>query len=173
MRLKTVVILSNLVFMLVSCATNNSRILSSKSGKVNLPNVQKFNLPGGNTSNWRYLGTTDDNLIANEINDSSIESNRDGSYKYQDRKTIVNPDLFTYSPQQPRYKFALGMWLMDCSNRQYLLLKMSIYDRLGNLLKSYDYSSDDSVKWLQFGEGSLASMQYNYICLNIKRNLGY
>jgi hypothetical protein len=169
--LKLITIATTCLF-LSNCATN-SKNSGAKSGGRIVPATQKFTLPGGNSSNWRYLGTTDDNLIANEISDSSIESSGKQTYKYQDRKTIVDVNSFEYLPNQPKYKFALGSWLMDCSSKQYLILKISIYDKLGNLIKNYDYTNNDSVKWLQFGEGSLANIQYNYICLNVNRNLGY
>ncbi|MFN8770189.1 MAG: surface-adhesin E family protein [Neisseriaceae bacterium] len=157
------------------CASTkkSSNFGGSTKTKVSVPRVPKFVLPGGNSGNWRYIGTTEDNQIADEIDDSSIKSSKVQTYQYLDRKTIINPNTFNYSKDQPRYKFSISSWEMDCANQQYLLTKATIYDTYGTLIKGYDYSKDDSVKWLKFGQSSIASIQYNYICLNQNKMLGY
>ncbi len=162
--------------MISSCATSNAgkyNTTNLQNVKANLPKVPKYVIPEGSGENWRYIGTTDNNQIAVEINESSITSTAIQIYKFEDRKTIVTPNTFIYQPSQKIYKYALGMWLMDCANKQYLLNKMSIYNIYGTFIQEYDYSTDDSVKWLKFGSGGIGEMQYNYICLNQNRFLGY
>lgn len=164
-----------IIALIAGCATSKKPAgKSSKStGRSPLPKTPRFALPGGNSENWRYLGTTDDNQIADEIDYTSIESVIINTYKYQDRKTIISPNTFTYASGQPQYKFAIGSWMINCVKEQYLLTQTTIYDTYGNLIKQYDYTNDNDVKWLKFGHGSIAYMQYNFICLNQNKNLGY
>ncbi len=164
-----------IICMLTNCASTNEKTKNKnlQNVKSNLPKVPKYTIPGGTDESWRYLGTTENNQIAIEINESSIVSSAIQTYKFQDRKTIINPNTFVYTPNQKKYRFALGYWLMDCANKQYLLNKMSIYDIYGTLIQEYDYTRDDSVKWLKFGNSSIGELQYNYICLNQNRFLGY
>lgn len=142
---------------------------------VSVPKVTQVTAPGGNDKNWRYLGLSDDGQLIVEINDTSITpDSKPQIYKYQDRKTVVEPTKFTsYTTGQPHYKFLLSNWQMDCNLKQYLILNSVIYDTSAVELLRYDYTTNSSVKWIKIGKGSLAELQYNYICLNQKRNLGY
>lgn len=146
---------------------------SNSNTKVRLPKTTQTQIPGGNTSNWRYIGTTTSGELIDEINDQSITATAEsGIYSYSDRKTISDPSKFQYADQL-RYKYILSNWLMDCNNQQYILNLSTLYNESGTMLRQIDYSKNNSVKWLQFGDGSIAQMQYNYICLNQNRNLGY
>lgn len=140
-----------------------------------LPKVQTVQEPGGNGRNWRYLGLSDDGQLSNEINESSIKStDKPLIYSYQDRKTVSNINKFTaYVTGQPHYKFLISNWQMDCNTKQYLILTSTLYDSLGVIQLTYNYNNNDNVRWVKIGSGSLAELQYNYICLNQKRNLGY
>ena len=149
---------------------NKSNNTKNLTGKTVVPKVPKFTLPGGNLDNWRYIGTTANGKFADEINDASIKSTAIQTYKFTDRKTMITNKAILPSNV---YKFTIGQWLMDCSNKQYLLTNISTYDTYGTLIKNFDYASNDSVKWLKFGNGSIAEMQYNYICLNQNKSLGY
>ncbi|MCE3269435.1 MAG: hypothetical protein K0R49_1689 [Burkholderiales bacterium] len=142
---------------------------------VSVPRVNQIISPGGNDKNWRYLGLSDDGQLIVEINDKSITtSNRPQVYDYQDRKTVVEPSKFTaYTTGQPHYKFLLSNWQMDCNLKQYLILNTIIYDSSAIELLRYDYTTNNNIKWMKIGKGSLAELQYNYICLNQKRKLGY
>ncbi|MCE2705489.1 MAG: hypothetical protein LW807_00195 [Proteobacteria bacterium] len=162
--------------LIVSCATskqNTSSINNNSNIKSILPKVPKTSLPGGNTDNWRYIGTTDNNQIADEIDNNSIKSINIQIYQFLDRKTIVSPNNFVYANQQQPYKFALGLWTINCIDKKYILNQMSIYDTYGTLIKTYDYTSDSNVKWLIIGDKTIAEMQYEYICLSQNKNLGY
>lgn len=146
-----------------------------KSGNGAVPRVTTVAAPGGTDKNWRYLGLSDDSQLIVEINDTTITpTNKALIYNYQDRKTVVNPNKFTaYTNGQPHYKYLISNWQMDCNIKQYLIINSTLYSPLAVEQLRYDYSTDNSVKWIKIGSGSLAELQYNYICLNQKRNLGY
>ena len=143
-----------------------------KTGKV--PKVTTVTPPGGNGKNWRYLDLSDDKQLVSEINDSSItQTNKPLIYNYQDRKTVVDPNKFTaYVNGQPHYKYLLANWQMDCNSKQYIIVNAVLYNTSAAEQMHYDYSTDNSVKWVKIGSGSIAELQYKYICLNQKRNLG-
>lgn len=164
-----------IIVLVTGCANSKMSTDNNKNSRTNLqiPKSPKFTLPGGSYNNWRYIGTTLDNQIADEIDDNSIKSVDIQTYQYQDRKTIISPRTFIYVQGQTPYKFALSEWIMDCAKHAYLLQHVNIYDTYGAFIKNYDYSKDNSVKWLNFGENTIASMQYNYICLNQNKMLGY
>ena len=156
------------------CGTYNS---SSKSSKTSIPKTTQIPKPGGNGENWRYLGTTDDGVLVDEINVSSISSTSSAKntqvFNFEDRKTVILPNQFAYPSNQPRFKYLLSTWQMDCNSKEYLMTTTTLYNESGTKLTRYDYANDSSVKWLKLGSGSFAEMQYNFICLNINRNLGY
>ena len=153
----------------------NSHKNSSYGGNTSVPKVTPVTPPGGTDKNWRYLGLSDDGQLIVEINDSSIKpTDKTQIYNFQDRKTVSDITKFTaYTTGQPHYKFLLSNWQMDCNSKQYLILNTILYDSSAIEQLKYDYTSDNSVKWIKIGSGSLAELQYNYICLNQKRNLGY
>lgn len=148
---------------------------SSHKSAVSVPKVTLRGPPGGTDKNWRYLGLSDDGQIIVEINDTSIITTATAQiYNYQDRKTVVEPNSFTaYTAGQPHYKFLLSNWQMDCNLKQSIILNTTLYDVSAVEQMHHDYSTDNSVKWIKIGSGSLAELQYNYICLNQNRNLGY
>lgn len=162
---------------LLACSTTssgNSGGSSSKSSykstkKSSMPKVPQKNLPGGNGDNWRYLGTTDDNLLALEINDTSITSSNSIN-KFQDRKTVITPNKYNYQ-SLPNYKYSLSWWQLNCSQKQFMITSSSVYDTYGNLLKNYSFSNNQ--QWSSVTNGSIAEQQYNYVCKGINRNLGY
>lgn len=163
-----------LVVNLGGCAFFGSSSKSSKSGKSNLPKVPPKVVPGGTGSNWRYLGTSDDGQLVIEINDASITSAKIQVYNFQDRKTAVSPTTFTsYTKNQPQYKYILSSWQIDCGNKQYIIESATLYNDSGAVLQQYDYTHNSNIRWVKFGSGSIAELQYNYICLNKNRTLGY
>ena len=170
--LTNVLALSGCAFFGSSSGSN-----TSAAGKVSVPKVPTVAKPGGDSSSWRYLGTTNDGQLIDEINDSSISSGVSSKntqvYNFEDRKTVVNPNKFAYPKDQPHFKFLLSHWQMDCNNKEYLLGDATLYNESGVKISSSSYSSDNSVTWLKLGSGTFAEMQYAYICQNKNRNLGY
>ncbi len=167
-------LLSLISVLMTGCATNTNASSKSRysSRKSPVPKVPPRIIPGGSGDNWRYLGTTQNNTISDEINESSIQLS-DGQKnisRYQDRKTIIDTNNFSYNGLTPKYKFSLSWWKMDCSQKQYLIDSSSIYDEYGKPLKSYRL---DSSNWSPVNSGSLAELQYNYICLGTNRGIGY
>jgi hypothetical protein len=160
-------------FYLTSCSVFNPSSQSSTSNRVRVPAVKPVQIPGGNTDNWRYLGTTTTSQIIEEIDDTSIKAIDLQIYGYQDRKTITDVETFDYQISQPHYKYLLSQWLINCQTLQYLLTNVVMYNGQGTILKSYDYTQDNNVRWLKIGSGSIAEMQYKYICQNQNRMLGY
>ena len=159
---------------LIACSSSsngtNSYLKSYKNTKKNsLPKVPPKKLPGGSGSNWRYLGSTDDNLLAIEINESSIRSTNK-IYSFQDRKTVVTPNKYNYQGM-PSYKYNLSWWKLSCTQKQFIITASSIYDVYGNLIKNYAF--DDNEQWSSVTAGSIAEQQYNYICKGLNRTLGY
>lgn len=156
-----------------STGNNNGTSAYAKSykstKKTNMPKVPQKKLPGGNGDNWRYLGTTNDNLLALEINDTSITSSNSIN-KFQDRKTVIAPNKYNYQGQ-PNYKYSLSWWQLNCSQKQFMVTSSSIYDTYGNLLKNYSFSGNQ--QWSSVIDGSIAEQQYNYVCKGLNRTLGY
>ena len=150
---------------------------TASSGKVTVPKVPAVAKPGGESSSWRYLGTTNDGQLIDEINDNSISSGVSSKntqvYNFQDRKTVVNPNKFAYPTDQAHFKFLLSHWQMDCNSKEYLLNDATLYNESGVKISTNSYTSDNSVTWLKLGSGTFAEMQYAYICQNKNRNLGY
>jgi hypothetical protein len=162
--------------LLTGCAWFSSGKSSkpSSSGKVKLPRVKSLNPPGGIGKTWRYLGTSDDGQLVVEINDSSIHMTESPIYTYQDRKTVVSPSGFTsYMAGQPHYKYLISNWQVNCEHEQYIILNTTLYNESAVKLLSSDYTKDSNVKWIKVGSGSLAALQYDYVCQNKNRNLGY
>ena len=170
--------ISVIVATLSGCAlfggSSNNKPPSSKTSVPKVPTIQK---PGGDGESWRYLGTTNDGLLVDEINDSSISSGISNKntqvYNFQDRKTVTAPSKFDYPSDQPHFKYLISNWQMDCNNKVYLLNAATLYNESGIKIINYNYSSDSSVTWLKFSSGNFAQMQYDYICLSKNRNLGY
>lgn len=152
---------------LSNCATNSSK--SYKTKKSTIPKVPAKQIPGGTTDNWRYLGTSQDGQIAVEISESSI-SKTANSVKFQDRKTLTNTQKNSTSGAIGNYKYSLSWWNMDCSSKQYYINNTAIYDDYGKLLKNYNFSSTQAIT---ISGGSIAELQYNYVCQGINRQIGY
>ena len=162
------------IFVTIVLAGCSSPSKDYKTTKNKIPKIPKFVLPGDNSEKWRYLGTTEENQISSEIDSSSIKLDKNNIFVFNDRKTIINPNKFFYSKTtQTPYKFSIGYWAIDCTNKQYILTKITTYDTYGRSIKTFDYSNDNNIKWLAIGENTIANMQYNYICLKQNNNLGY
>ncbi len=173
----TLIFLMLLISTLSGCGlfSSNTPKKTSSSGKV--PKVSQIQKPGGDGDTWRYLGTANDGQLVDEINDSSISSgisnNNTQIYNFQDRKTVIAPKKFSYPSNQPHFKYLLSTWQMDCNNKMYLLNSATLYNESGVKIINYNYANDSSVTWLKFTSGNFAQMQYDYICTNKNRNLGY
>ncbi|MBP9743277.1 MAG: hypothetical protein KBD37_07965 [Burkholderiales bacterium] len=170
--------LFNIIFLisLTGCAWFGGSSTSNKSGKTKIPKTAAIQKPGGSGSNWRYLGTTDDGVLVDEVDINSISKNVNNGTtlsSYQDRKTVILPNKFAYPSNQPHFKYLISTWQMNCDSKEYLLNTVTLYNESGVKLIHYNYANDSDVKWLRLGDGSFANMQYNFICLNNNRNLGY
>ncbi len=151
---------------LSNCATNSSK---SYKGKKTIPKVPTKQVPGGTTDNWRYLGTSQDGQIAVEISESSINKTAQ-NVKFQDRKTLTNAPKTKNTGTLGNYKYSLSWWNMDCLNKQYYINNTTIYDDYGKLLKNYNFSSTQAIN---ISSGSIAELQYNYVCQGLNRQIGY
>ena len=166
----TALLILSFGYNLSSCALFSSSNKKSKSKKSPLPKVPAKQMPGGSGDNWRYLGTSTGNQISIEINESSLSKNNNLS-TFQDRKTIIEPSKFDYAGINS-YKYSLSWWQLDCNLKQYSITNTSFYDNNGALIKAYRF--DDAANTnKQIDNGSIAQLQYNYVCLGINRNLGY
>lgn len=137
--------------------------------KSSLPKVPPRIMPGGDGDNWRYLGRSNNGTIGVEINNDSISSQDNNQYKFQDRKTIVNPSGYAYNGT-PSYRYSLSWWSLNCSTRQYQITSTALYDNYGKPVTSYNF---DQTQSSTASSGSIAEAQYNYVCNNIKKNVGY
>ena len=158
-----------LILFLYGCSSYNSPSDISRTKPQSLK-VYKFTLPGSSYGDWRYLGTTKHNQTSDEINNSSIELIDNNLYKYQDRKTVVSVNNFIYSANQPKYKFAISNWQINCITKQYQIISTILYDTYGNQITKYNF---DSSVWIKINSHSISDMQYNYICIHINNLLGY
>lgn len=158
---------------ITNCALFQPKRISYKK----LPHVPSIQLPGGRGDNWRYLGTTSNNEIISEINEISIKSLTNSSKKnifsFEDRKTIINPNNFPYPDNLPHYKYALGTWQMNCKDKTYLLDNTTLFNEAGKQIANFNYKNSSDIKWIKFGKSSIGELQYNYVCLNKNRILGY
>lgn len=165
----------SLIAVLGGCSLLGSN--QSKQTKTSIPKTTQIQKPGGTGVNWRYLGTTDDGVLIDEININSISSSVNAQniqvFNFEDRKTVISPNQFAYPANQPRFKYLLSSWQMNCNTKEYLLTNTTLYNESGIKLIRYNYANDNNVKWLKLGSGSFAEMQFNFICLNVNRNLGY
>ena len=154
-----------------------SSTYSHKSGETNIPKLPQSQKPGGTSDNWRYMGTTDDSSIVDEININSISSGVSSDntqiFNFEDRKTVTAPTKFAYPTNEPRFKYLISSWQINCSTKEYLMRTTTLYNDSGTKLTAYDYTNNSNIKWLKLGNGSFAHMQYNFVCLNINRDLGY
>lgn len=162
------IILGLLTILLSNCAINSST-KNTKAKKKPVPKVPAKQLPGGTTDNWRYLGTSQDGQIAVEISESSI-AKTDNQTKFQDRKTIINPTVLGNHNSLGNYKYSLSWWNMNCGTKQYFITNTAIYDDYGRLIKNYNFSNNQPIN---INGGSIAELQYNYVCQSINRQIGY
>ena len=156
---------------ITSCSSvkksNSSTIKSSSSSIV--PSVAKKTLPGGDSDDWRYLGTNAQLVI--EISESSIEPNKTPkTYKFVDRKRIIDTDKFKFIDNKQKFKYILSTWIINCDAKQYQSINASIYNDLGVKMKDISYRNN---LWYPIKADTVSQMQYNYVCLGINRNLGY
>ena len=157
-------------YLLSACAFNSSSSSNQARLKKNpVPRVPPKQLPGGNGDNWRYLGT--DQQLAVEINESSI-STSNGTSRFQDRKTVIEPSKFDYQGLSVNYKYSLSWWQLNCSQKQYSIDSTSLYDLNGKLIQTYSVNSATS-SWINIASGSMAELQYAYLCMGSNRSLGY
>lgn len=162
------------ISIMSACSSNKSPYSKSYTGssgksKNSLPKVPARIVPGGSGDNWRYLGVTGNSALAIEINESSINKQSGNIYKYQDRKTVVNPANFAYNGT-PNYYYSLSWWKINCDTKQYLTLETALYDGYGKSIKNYSFSNNS---FANVASGSVAETQYNYVCNNVYRNVGY
>lgn len=163
--------------LLAACSSPSSPYSRSYSSSTTTPNKTKSYLPkvpprvmpGGVGDNWRYLGKTDNGSIGIEINNDSITAQDNNQYKFQDRKTVLNPSSFSYNGM-PIYSYSLSWWSMDCSARQYQINSTALYDAYGKPINSYNFNQAQSSI---VTSGSISEAQYNYVCNNSKKNVGY
>lgn len=165
-----------LLSFLISCSFN-------KRAFVYLPKVNNV-VPQGSELNWRYLGMNEKRNIAIEIDDNSIKiySNKDDNYINESQK--VKKSLFTFIDRKTFfdnnllvnnkvYKYIISSWLIDCFNEEYIIQDASFYNNKGESLAFYNFRNDNSQKWYKIGNDSFSKLQYNYVCFDINRQLGY
>lgn len=158
-----------------SCAMfggSNTSNKSNKSKKSSLPKAMVPKEPGGRGNNWRYLGVSDDGMVITEIDNNSIKqvNTTANIYYYQDRKTITNPQEFSY-PSNVRFKYVISEWNVSCDDKRYTLLQNTLYNESGSEIKKNSYQ--DLNAWRKIDNNSIADTQYQFICNNKNRNLGY
>ena len=168
------IILIIAISLVSACSSNKNPYSKSYTGstsksKNSLPKVPARTTPGGTGDNWRYLGLTSNSPLAIEINESSINKITNNSYKYQDRKTVVIPAGFSYSGT-PSYYYSLSWWQINCNSKQYATTATTLYDSYGKLIKSYTFNQNQLTA---VTSGSVAETEYNYICNNTYRSVGY
>ena len=170
----------NLLFFLVivsiflnGCAWVGS--IGKKSNNI-VPKTTLIQKPEGSGNNWRYLGTTDDGVLIDEINVTSIigEPITDKQiFSFQDRKTVITPNKFTYPINQPHFKYLISTWKINCITQEYLLDTAILYNESAVKLTQYNYANDINVKWVKLVDSSFAKLQYEFACQNTNRDLGY
>lgn len=164
-----------LLVFLNGCAWMFSSNHGTSHKKTSLPRAPTIRIPEGSGDNWRYIGTTTDGLIIIELNNNSIQAlkNSNEIFNFEDRKTVVEPTQYTYAAGQPHFKYIINTWQIDCQNKKYLLLTANMFNQAAVSIGKFDYTNNSDVKWLNFGEGSIADLEYKFVCLNQNRNLGY
>jgi hypothetical protein len=158
---------------IISCSTVKPNRKNNNSDKIVLPKVNRINIPGGTNINWHYIGTDIEHNFSTEIDESSIKLIKDNIYKYTSRKTIFKPSILNYLPQEKKYKYHIANWFFDCDTKEFVLIDLVTYDNLGNQLSTYNYKEKIQLKWNKVGVSTIAEKEYNYICLNEGRNIGY
>lgn len=174
---KLKILIISLLCMLVSCSFN-------KKNSVSLPKVNNTASPGGSELNWRYLGMNEKRNISLEIDDNSIKSYsinndnylnesqniRNSLLTFTDRKTFFDSNLLV---NNKIYKYVISSWVVDCLNEEYLIQDANFYNNKGESLAFYNFREDNSQNWYKVGNDSFSKLQYNYVCFDINRQLGY
>ena len=83
---------------ITSCSSIKKPITSSSTTSTTskVPRLPKKTLPGGDYDNWRYLGTTDSQVVV-EINESSVVvATFPQIYSFSDRKRVIDINKFKY-----------------------------------------------------------------------------
>ena len=166
---------SFLCFVILGSCAFFSSSPNKSAQRTPLPKAPANIIPEGSGDNWRYIGTTNDGMLVIEINNNSIVPLKNPSeiFAFVDRKTVAEPAQFIYPNSQPHFKYLINSWQMDCQNKKYILTNAKMYNQAAKLLGNYNYTNNNNVKWLNFGAGSIAELEYKFICLNQNRNLGY
>lgn len=174
MKSKKYILITFVTFTIISCSTssnNKSKATSSYNSKSKIPRVPTRVLPGGNSDDWRYLGLSSDGSFGTEINNASISSISYSKYSFQERKTIMDTNKYPYYQQNnPKYTYSISNWQINCNSKSYSIKSVTLYDQLGKQIKDTILYSD---KETQINNGSIAWQEYNYICNNVGRNIGY
>jgi hypothetical protein len=95
-------------FIISSCAFNPNTNLKQVQKPITKKPLNKATIrliPGGTNDNWRYIGLTIDKNLVSEINESSIISISNSIIKFQDRKTIININQFSYPKNTVIHKY--------------------------------------------------------------------
>ena len=168
MKLRAYIFAVTVIFV-TSCA--NVKKPTTKTQAISkIPKLPSKTLPGGDSDDWRYLGTNQQLVV--EISESSITpTSTTQIYSFIDRKRIIDMDKFKYA-DSTKYKYILGTWLINCAEKQYQAVSASLYTDLGVKIKDIDYKRTNP-DWITILPSSISQMQYDYVCLGINRNLGY
>ncbi len=165
--LHKIIIPLTLLTLVSSCALFAGNSNHNKGKKSSLPKASRPQQPGGQGNNWRYLGISDNNQIITEIDNNSIKLINQNNliYYYKDRKTTTN------NQNNLRFEYIISEWNMSCLNKNYILLQDTLYNESGIAIKTDSYQNQNN--WRTIENDSIADAQYQFICNNKNRNLGY
>ena len=166
-----------LLSLLSACSYNHlpySRKSTTAADKVQLPKIPLKPYQPGLDTVWHYIGKSQDSKLIAEIDTGNISKTSNPKvYQFRDRKTITDPKSFDFGSIQPKFKYVISHWQINCESRQYVVLNATTYDAKGIQLTTVNYANNPAIKWLKIGNNSIANSQYDFICKNKDRNLSY
>jgi hypothetical protein len=62
--------------------------------------------------------------------------------------------------QYENLSYSINLWEMNCSERNYNILKMSYFDKKGELIQNFE----PPPKWLFITPGSMSEVLYKEVC---------
>lgn len=114
-------------------------------------------------SNWQNLGVSPNGNILNELDQLSVH--REGNLvTFRDKKTIFNPKKENFQAT-PVHKFSINRWQIDCNERTFRLLGISLFDEGGRQIANYTYN-DAQIKAMPVATNSASFQQMKFVCGN-------
>jgi len=148
-----------LIVITSSCATGNV----TKRSTIPTKNLKRTVVPSGKNYNWRFLGKNNNYEITDEIDENSVTIIGNNVFQFKERKTFINSDPFPEG-------YTINNVKMRCADQTFAIIASNSYNRQGVLVSS---KAIDNEEFVDIVKNSFAFSQYQYVCINKNRTIGY